>query len=158
MKEERTLIIIKPDALQRNLLGEIIRRFERKGLKIIGLKMLQLEDILIDEHYCHHKGKPFFESLKKFMKSAPVTVIVLSGFNAINAIRLIVGATKGYEADAGTIRGDLSISGRTNIVHASDSFKAAEVEIKRFFKPEELFEYKKVDFEFVYGEEERGDN
>jgi len=155
MKEQQTLIIIKPDALQRNLLGEIITRFERKGLKIIGLKMMELEDILLDEHYCHHKGKPFFESLKNFMKSAPVVVMVLSGLNAISAVRLIAGVTKGYEADAGTIRGDFSISGQANIVHASDSPANAEAEIKRFFKDNELFNYKRADFEFVYGEEER---
>lgn len=158
MKKEQTLIIIKPDALQRSLMGEIINRFERKGLKIVGMKMVQLEDVLLDEHYCHHKGKPFFESLKKFMKSAPVVVLVLSGINAVKATRLIVGATKGYEADAGTIRGDLSISGQANIVHASDSSENAEGEIKRFFKLDELFEYKKIDYEFVYGEEEREEN
>jgi len=154
-QEEKTLIIVKPDALQRSLLGEIISRFEKKGLKIIGLKMIQLEDILLDEHYCHHKGKPFFESLKNFMKSSPVAVMALSGLNAVSAVRLIVGPTKGYEADAGSIRGDFSISGQANIVHASDSAAAAETEIKRFFKNEELFNYKKVDYEFVYGEEER---
>lgn len=152
---EKTLIIIKPDALQRSLLGEIIHRFEKKGLRIMGMKMIRLEDALLDEHYCHHKGKPFFESLKNFMKSAPAIVMVLSGFNAINAVRLIVGPTKGYEADAGSIRGDFSISGQANIVHASDSRETAEVEIKRFFKSKELFEYKKVDYEFIYGEEER---
>ncbi|MBU3925825.1 nucleoside-diphosphate kinase [Patescibacteria group bacterium] len=157
MKEQRTLIIIKPDALQRNLLGEIITRFERKGLKIIGLKMIQLEDALLDEHYCHHKGKPFFESLKNFMKSAPVVVMALSGLNAISAVRLIAGATKGYEADAGTIRGDFSISGQANIVHASDSPENAENEIRRFFKDNELFNYNRADFDFVYGEEERGE-
>lgn len=155
MKEEKTLIIIKPDALQRCLLGEIISRFEKKGLKIIGMKMIKLEDALLDEHYCHHKGKPFFESLKNFMKSAPVIVMVLSGLNAINAIRLIVGPTKGYEADAGSIRGDFSISGQANIIHASDSKENAEKEIYRFFNEDELFEYRKVDYEFVYGEEER---
>lgn len=157
MKEEKTLIIIKPDALQRNLLGEIIIRFERKGLKIIGMKMIQLEDALLDEHYCHHKDKPFFQSLKNFMKSAPVVVMALSGLNAISAVRLIAGATKGYEADAGTIRGDFSISGQANIVHASDSFENAEAEIKRFFRQDEIFEYKRADFDFVYGEEERGE-
>lgn len=156
MKEERTLIIIKPDALQRNLLGEIIGRFERKGLKIIGMKMVQLGDAVLAEHYSHHVDKPFFESLKNFMKSSPVVVIALSGLNAISAVRLIVGPTKGYEADAGSIRGDLSLSGQTNIVHASDSSESAAAEIARFFKPDELFSYKKIDFEFVYGEEERG--
>jgi nucleoside-diphosphate kinase len=157
MTEERTMIIIKPDAMQRNLLGEVISRFEKKGLKIIGLKMMQLEDVLLDEHYAHHKDKPFFESLKKYMKSSPVVVLVLSGFNAVSATRLIVGPTRGYEADAGSIRGDFSISSQTNIVHASDSKEVAEVEIRRFFKPDELFEYKKIDFEFIYGEEERKD-
>ncbi len=157
MREEKTLIIIKPDALQRNLLGEIIHRFERKGLRITGMKMIKLEDALLDEHYCHHKGKPFFESLKNFMKSAPVIVMVLSGLNAVSAVRLIVGPTKGYEADAGSVRGDFSISGQANIVHASDSVETADAEIRRFFKEDELFEYKRADYEFVYGEEERGE-
>ncbi|TSD01544.1 MAG: nucleoside-diphosphate kinase, partial [Parcubacteria group bacterium Athens0714_26] len=93
MKEEKSLIIFKPDALQRNLLGEIIHRFEKKGLKIIGLKMMQLEDILLEEHYEHHKDKPFFDSIKRYMKSAPVVVMAISGFNAVNAVRLIVGPT-----------------------------------------------------------------
>lgn len=155
-QEEKTLIIIKPDAMQRNLLGEIIGRFERKGLKIIGLKMIELGDAILEAHYAHHKDKPFFVSLKNFMKSAPVAVMALSGLNTISAVRIIVGPTKGYEADAGSIRGDLSISGQVNIVHASDSAESAEAEIARFFKPEELFDYKKIDYEFVYGEEERG--
>ncbi len=156
MAEEKTVIIIKPDALQRNLLGEVIGRFERKGLRIIGMKMMELDDVLLEDHYSHHKDKPFFDSLKRYMKSSPVVVLCLSGINASKATRLIVGPTKGYEADAGSIRGDFSISSQTNIVHASDSKEVAELEIKRFFKPEELFDYKKIDFEFVYGEEERG--
>ncbi len=155
MAEERTIIIIKPDAMQRNLLGEVIGRFERKGLKIIGMKMMELDDVLLEDHYSHHKDKPFFDSLKKYMKSSPVVVLCLSGINAIQATRLIVGPTKGYETDAGSIRGDFSISSQTNIVHASDSKEVAELEIKRFFEPEELFDYRKIDFEFVYGEEER---
>jgi nucleoside-diphosphate kinase len=155
MKEGKTLIIIKPDALQRNLLGEIIHRFERKGLKIIGLKMMAIDDLKIAEHYSHHKDKPFFESLKRYMQSSPVVVMVLSGRNAIDAVRLIVGPTKGYEADAGSIRGDFSMSGQCNIVHASDSPESAEKEIWRFFNEDELFTYKKIDFEFIYGEDER---
>ena len=139
LKEEKTLIIIKPDALQRNLLGEIISRFEKKGLKVMAMKMVQLEDALLAEHYSHHKDKPFFQSLKNFMKSSPVIVVVLSGIRALEAVRLIVGPTKGYQADAGSIRGDLSISGQANMVHASDSLESAEAEIKRFFKPEEIF-------------------
>ena len=156
MKEEKSLIIFKPDALQRNLLGEIIHRFERKGLKIIGLKMMQLEDVLIEEHYHHHKDKPFFDSIKRYVKSSPVVVMALSGINTVSAVRLIVGPTKGYEADAGSVRGDFSMSVQTNIVHASESKEVAEAEIARFFKSDELFEYKKIDFEFIYGEEERG--
>ncbi len=148
--EERSLIIIKPDALQRGLAGEIFHRFERKGLKIIGLKMIELEDIMLEDHYAHHKDQPFFDSLKKFMKSAPVILVVISGLKAIGAIRLIVGPTKGYEADAGSIRGDFSMSGQANIVHASDSAAAAEQEIKRFFKPDELFDYQKPEFPWVY--------
>jgi len=145
MHEEKSLIIFKPDALQRNLLGEIIHRFERKGLKIIGLKMMQLEDVLIEEHYHHHKDKPFFDSIKRYIKSSPVVVMALSGINTVSAVRLIVGPTKGYEADAGSIRGDFSMSVQTNIVHASESKEIAEAEIARFFRPEELFDYKKID-------------
>jgi len=125
---------------------EIIHRFERKGLKIVGMKMAQLGDVTLEEHYAHHKEKPFFAGLKKFMKSSPVVMIVLSGINAIAATRLIVGPTRGYEADAGSIRGDFALSGQSNIVHASDSSEAAAEEIKRFFSSEELFDYKRNDF------------
>jgi len=152
--KERTLVIIKPDALQRNLLGEIIHRFERKGLKIVGLKMVQLEDVILDEHYAHHKDKPFFESLKKFMKSSPVVLLVLEGLEAVKVVRQICGATCGREADMGTIRGDFSMSTQTNIVHASDSLETAEKEIKRFFKEDELFDYQKIDFPYLYSEDE----
>ena len=155
MKEETTLIIMKPDAVLRNLLGEIVSRFERKGLRIVGMKMIRLEDALIDEHYGHHRDKPFFQSLKSYMQSSPVIVMALAGYNAISATRLIVGPTKGYEADAGSIRGDLSISSQTNIVHASDSKESAEEELRRFFKDEELFNYGRLDYDFIYGEDER---
>lgn len=154
-KEQTTLVIVKPDGFQRNLIGEIIHRFERKGLRIAGMKMMQLQDILLDDHYSHHKDKPFFESLKNYMKSSPVIVMALSGLNAVDAVRLIVGPTKGYEADAGSIRGDFSISGQSNIVHASDSVENAEMELKRFFDEDELFDYSRIDFEFIYGEDER---
>ena len=154
-KQERTLIIIKPDALQRNLLGEIIARFERKGLKIIGLKMVSMDDVLLEKHYSHHKNKPFFISLKKYMKSSPVIMMVLEGLEVINAVRLITGITKGREADAGTIRGDFAMSSQCNIIHASDSSDSAEKEIYRFFNNDELFNYTKVDFDYIYGEEER---
>jgi nucleoside-diphosphate kinase len=154
MKLEKTLVIIKPDAMQRNLFGEVITRFEKKGLRIAGIKMIQLEDILLDDHYAHHKDKPFFGGLKNYMKSSPVVVVALEGIEAISAVRLLVGPTKGRSADAGSIRGDLSMSGSTNLVHASDSAEAAEEEIKRFFKDEDLFEYRKVDFDFLYAKDE----
>src|SRR3990167_6145571 len=103
---ERTLVIIKPDALQRNLIGEIVSRFERKGLKIIGCKMMRLDDAILTEHYAHHKSKPFFGGLKEFMKHSPVVVLALQGTGAVEGVRLIAGETKGIKADAGTIRGD----------------------------------------------------
>jgi len=152
-KEEQTLIIMKPDTLQRSLVGQILHRFERKGLKIIGMKMVRLEDVLLDEHYAHLKDKPFFGTIKNYMKSSPVVLLVLSGINAISATRLIVGPTKGHEADAGSIRGDFSISGQSNIVHASDTPGNAKEEITRFFKEEELFSYKKPDFDYIYSDE-----
>lgn len=152
---EKTLVIIKPDAFQRNLVGELITRFEKKGLKIVGLKMTRLTDALLDEHYSHHRDKPFFDDLKKFMKSSPCLVIALEGLGAIQAVRLLCGPTCGREADAGTIRGDFSMSGQCNIAHASDSPESAEKECGLFFKPEEIFDYQKIDFTQIYGAEER---
>jgi len=152
-KYQNTLVIIKPDALQRNLLGEILHRFERKGLQVKGLKMVSLGDTLIEEHYGHHKDKDFFPPLKKFMQSSPVVLVVLAGINAISAVRLIVGPTNGAVADAGSIRGDFSLSIQSNIVHASDSEETALTEIKRFFTPEELFDYVKIDENYIYAEE-----
>jgi len=152
---ERTLIIIKPDALQRNFLGEIITRFERKGLKIIGLKMVSLDDVLLDRHYAHHKDKPFFKSLKKYMRSAPAIMLVLEGLEIVKAVRLITGITKGREADAGTIRGDFAMSSQCNIIHASDSPENAKKEIERFFTSEELYDYKRIDFDYIYSEDEK---
>lgn len=148
---ERTLVILKPDALQRNLVGEILARFERKGLKIVGCKMMRMDDAILAEHYAHHKDKPFFGQIKEFMKHSPVVVAALQGTGAVAGVRLISGATVGAEADAGTIRGDLAMSNQ-NLVHASDSAETAEQEIQRFFKPEELFEYKKLDDCMVYEE------
>lgn len=152
-KEEQTLIIVKPDALHRGLVGEIVGRFERKGLKIVGMKMIQLEDVVLEDHYGHLKDKPFFSSIKEFMKSSPVVLMALSGINAVDSTRIIVGPTKAYEADAGSIRGDLSLSTQSNIVHASDSVETAKEEIKRFFKEEELFDYTKNDFNYVFADE-----
>jgi len=152
-KEEKTLIILKPDAVHRGLLGEVISRFERKGLKIVGLKMIDLEDALIDAHYAHIKDKPFFAGIKNYMKKAPVVVMVLSGINAVSSTRIIVGPTKGYEAAAGTIRGDFSLSTQSNLVHASDTIESAQAEIARFFKPEEISDYTRNDFGYINAEE-----
>jgi len=151
-KEERILVIIKPDAIVRGLIGEVYKRFERKGFKVIGTKMIHLSDILLDDHYAHLKDKPFFKGIKKFMQSSPVILIVLSGVNASAAARLIAGQTSAAEADAGTIRGDFAMSIQSNIVHVSDSPENGEIEVKRFFSEDEIFDYKRVDEAFVYSD------
>ncbi len=149
---EKSLIILKPDAIQRNLVGEITSRFEKKGLKIIGMKMMSIETATLDEHYAHIKDKPFYPGVRDFMKVCPVVVLALEGINAVSAIRLIVGPTKAWEANAGTIRGDFSLSTQSNIVHASETVEAGIAEVSRFFKKDEIFEYKKVDTDFIYAE------
>ncbi|MDO8504698.1 MAG: nucleoside-diphosphate kinase [Candidatus Liptonbacteria bacterium] len=156
MKHERTVVLVKPDGLQRSLVGEILHRFERKGLKIAGLKMMKLGDAIIEDHYSHHKDKPFFPRLKKSMQEAPVVAVVLEGIDAVSVVRVMCGETAGAKAAPGTIRGDFSIVKGANIVHASDSVENAEVEIKRFFTPEELFDYEHGQFRHVYSEEEKG--
>jgi len=154
-KEEQTLVLLKPDALQRNLLGEIIHRFEARGLKIVGMKMIQLSDAQLDEHYSHIKDKPFFPGNKAFMSSYPVVGIVLAGIRAVNVVRTMLGPTKGHEAPPGTIRGDFSMSTQANMAHASDSIDAAKAEVKRFFSPGEIFSYAKLDFDLSYSDDEK---
>lgn len=151
-RNEKSLIIIKPDAVQRNLIGEIINRIERKGLKIIGLKMVSIDDAVLDQHYSHIKDKPFFPGIRDFMKSCPVIVMAVEGINTISSLRLLVGPTKAWEATAGTIRGDFSLSTQSNIVHASDSVENGEIEVARFFDLSELFSYDKIDTDFIYAE------
>ena len=138
---EQTLVIIKPSTIQRGLMGEIISRFEKKGLFIAGMKMIQLTDELLNEHYAHLKEKPFFQGLKEFMSSCPVVVLCLEGVDAVNVVRSLIGATNGRAAQVGTIRGDYSMSEQKNVVHASDSLETAEIELNRFFKKEEIFIY-----------------
>jgi nucleoside-diphosphate kinase len=152
MKEEKVLIIIKPDALVRGLFGEVVHRLERKGLKVIGTKMTKLGDVALDEHYQHLTDKPFFADLKGFMQSAPVVLMALSGINAVKATRIIVGATDAVVADAGTIRGDLALSTQSNLVHASDSIENGELEVARFFEESELFNYERPDAKMVYSD------
>jgi len=149
---EKTLLLVKPDGLQRGLVGEIISRLERKGLKIIGLKMLAVDDATLEEHYAHIASQSFFADIKDFMKSSPIVAIALEGGEgAVASVRLLVGPTKGYEAPAGTIRGDFGLSGSSNIVHASDSVENGRTEVDRFFGSEELFEYTKTEYQHVYG-------
>lgn len=149
---QKTFILLKPDALQRDLLGEIINRFERKGLKIVGLKLIMLTDELLNVHYAHLSDKPFFENLKKFMMQTPVVGLVLEGFDAVMEVRKIVGATNPREADAGTIRSDFSMNVPSNLVHASDSEETAQKEIKRFFSQDEIFPYEKITDRYIFGE------
>lgn len=151
---ERSLIIIKPDAVNRALIGSIIERFERKGLKIIAMKMQTLTLEVLKEHYKHHKDKPFFSELINFMSSAPAVLFVVEGKDAIMVARKICGVTNGREAEPGTIRGDYSMSNQNNLVHASDSIETAEVEIKRFFSEEELCEYSRTDIKWIYSNKE----
>ncbi len=155
MKIERTVVIIKPDAVNRSLMGDIVSRFEHKGLKITGMKMMNLDDDLLDEHYSHHVGKPFFPRLKEFMKYSPSILIVLEGLDAINVVRQLAGETHGAKALPGTIRGDLSMSTQSNVIHASENAKAAEEEVKRFFNENEIFIYERVDFELLYADDEK---
>ena len=138
---EKTLILIKPDAVARGLMGTILSRFEAKGLKVVGLKMMNLTEGLLKEHYSHLLDKPFFPGIVKFMRALPVLALCLEGKDAVDVCRLICGVTNARKAAPGTIRGDLSISMQSNLVHASDSPEAALDEIARFFKPEEIFDY-----------------
>lgn len=152
---ERTLIIIKPDAINRGLIGEVIHRFERKGIKLVGMKMKHLDDKILEEHYSHLTDKPFFPSIKQFMQKAPSILMVLEGRKVVDVVRKLAGVTEGTEAMPGTIRGDFSLSIQNTIIHASDSLETAEKEVKRFFSEEELFEYEKVNTSMIYSENEK---
>jgi nucleoside-diphosphate kinase len=135
---ERTFIIVKPDAVQRGLTGEIIGRFEARGLRIIGMKFVRISQALAEKHYETHKGKPFFAGLVNYITSSPVVVIALEGTNAVAAARKTIGATKPQEAEAGTIRGDLALEIGRNLVHGSDSVENGEIEVGNFFTEAEL--------------------
>ena len=152
---ERTLVLIKPDAIQRDLAGEIIRIFERKGLKLVGIKMMALDDALLDVHYSHLAGRDFFGEIKTFMRSTPVIACCWEGVDCVNTVRVLCGITKAREAAPGTIRGDLAMSVQANLVHASDSLETAVVEIERFFSSDELFDYEDVLSPFIYSSREK---
>lgn len=152
---EKTLVLVKPDAIQRGLLGQIITRFEIKGLKMVGLKMMTLDEATLREHYAHIADKPFFPGVARFMRSTPVIAMCWEGLDVVETVRRITGITKAREAEAGSIRGDFAMSVSCNVVHASDSIENAEREVKRFFKQDELYSYDKSEYVHVYGEDER---
>ena len=148
---ERTLIIVKPDGIQRHLAGEIIGRFEKKGLKLVAAKFVQISEELAGQLYAVHRGKPFFEGLIKYLSPAPVLVTAWEAERAIDIVRKMIGATFGYDAEPGTIRGDFSCSRGYNLIHGSDSPASAEQEIKLFFSPDEIIDYELTDAHWLYG-------
>src|SRR5579884_2275975 len=152
---EKTLIIVKPDAIQRGLIGEIIARLERKGLKLIGMKMSSLDEAVLRVHYAEHVEKSFYKGLEEFMKSSPVILMAWEGYECVASVRSLVGATNPREATPGSIRGDLAIGTGRNLIHASDSKASGEAEVQNFFKPDELFDYDKSEYVHIYEENER---
>lgn len=147
---QRTLVLIKPDAVQRRLIGKIISRFEEKGFEIIGLRLMVISKELAGKNYSVHKGKSFYRKLIKFMTSGPVVVLALRGKNVIEVTRKMMGYTAGHEAIPGTIRGDFAISDRFNLIHGSDSVESAEREIKLFFGKNDIIEHKQADLKWIY--------
>jgi nucleoside-diphosphate kinase len=147
---ERTLVILKPDAVQRNLIGRILARLETKGLKVVGLKMAVIDRPLAERHYAPHKGKDFYEPLIRFMTSGPVVFLVLEGQGAVAVVRKMMGATFGPSAEPGTLRGDFGVSKRFNLVHGSDSPEAAQHEISLFFTPAELIDWQPALMPWTY--------
>jgi nucleoside-diphosphate kinase len=148
-KFEQSLVLIKPDAVQRGLMGEIMTRFEKKGLKISGLKMMNLKEAVLREHYAHVVDRPFYAELAQFMSSSPVVALCLEGLNAVEVVRKLSGTDN---FDFGTIRGDYSTSQQRNLVHSSDSLTMAQNEVERFFLPAELFDYDKEEWKQVYAQ------
>src|SRR3990167_9648667 len=152
---ERSVVLVKPDGVQRGVVGEIIHRFERKGLHLVALKMISLDDALLDEWYAHHKDKPFFGKLKAYMKSYPVVAMLLEGLDVVVTIRKMIGITKAREAEPGTIRGDFAMTQQYNLIHASENAENAQKEESLLFSPEDIFEWEKLDISQVYLPNER---
>ena len=148
---EQTLCILKPSAGGRFLSGGIIGRIERKGLIISGMKMMQLDEQILREHYAHLVDKPFFPEIVKSMTATPVVVVCISGVDAVSVFRAMTGVTNGRQAAPGTLRGDFCMSNQANIVHASDSVENAAIELRRFFRPEEIFDWKPDQVAYLYG-------
>jgi nucleoside-diphosphate kinase len=148
---EKTLILLKPDCVQRRLVGEVLRRFEQKGLRLAALKLVQASRSLAEQHYAVHKGKPFYESLLKFLTSGVTVAVVVEGREAVAVVRNMMGPTDGAKAAPGTIRGDFALSIQNNLIHGSDSPDNAQTEIALWFQPEELVSYQLVDSAWVVG-------
>lgn len=138
---QRTLVLVKPDAVQRGLIGEVLSRLERRGLRFAGIKLMSVSKALAGRHYAEHHGKPFYEGLVRFITSSPIVAAVVEGEDAVRIVRATMGATDPARADAGTVRGDLALSIGQNIVHGSDSPESAAREIELFFSPDEMIEY-----------------
>jgi nucleoside-diphosphate kinase len=138
---EKTFVMFKPDCMKKKILGKVMQRLDNAGLRLIALKMVSMNDEMLDTHYAHHKDKPFFPSFKNFMKSSPVVMSVWEGENAVSKVRELCGPTDSAKAAKGTIRGDYGKDIQENIIHASDSVETAEKEVKRFFKNSELVEW-----------------
>lgn len=151
---EKTLVLLKPSCIERCLIGEVIKRIEQRGIIICGLKMMQLDEKILREHYAHLVDKPFFPGLAASMMASPVIAMVLKGVDIVEVFRKMTGVTNGRKAEPGTLRGDFCMSGQANIIHASDSPENAKIEIARFFKPEEVFDYTPSNIGFYYGEGE----
>ncbi|MDE6247462.1 MAG: nucleoside-diphosphate kinase [Muribaculaceae bacterium] len=151
---EQTLVILKPSAVERRLIGKILQRIEDRGLIICGMKMMKLDEKILREHYAHLVDRPFFPSILESMTASPVIVICLKGVDVVNVFRTMTGSTNGRNAAPGTLRGDFCMSGQENIIHASDSVENANIEINRFFKPEEIFDYTPSNLRFFYGADE----
>ena len=152
---EITLVLLKPSCVQRQLIGEIVHRFERRGLRIAGMKMMQLDEAILRDHYAHLVDRPFLPALAASMMASPIVAMAISGVEAVSVVRAMTGYTNGRVADPGTIRGDYSMSNQQNIVHASDSIENAAIELARFFRPEEIFEYESATLGFIYATNER---
>jgi nucleoside-diphosphate kinase len=147
---QRTLVMLKPDAVERGLVGQILSRFDAKGLKLVALKLVRISPALAERHYGVHKGKPFYEPLISFITSGPTVLVVLEGKDAVTVVRKMMGATACAAAEPGTIRGDLGVSNRFNLVHGSDSPESAAAEIALFFRPEEFVEWTPAAWSWTY--------